>query len=426
MQIKNYLSVLMLMLSISIFAQEELTPMERLEQNVETLNDAMAQEKALKISGYFQPQWQFGQEAASLKVGKENKEGGAYDRFGIRRGRIKFAYSTELATGVFQLNIGDKEGLKGASVSIKEAYVELKDPFVMTNKLTAGVFNRPFGHEVSYSSSSLESVERSRVITTLFPEECDLGTMVTLQPAKTSDYNFIKFEGGLFAGNAINPETDSKKDFIGHLSASKPVGSNAKWGVGLSYYNGGVYQSNENVYSMSGDNFVLDNTASNKGAFAKREYYGLDAQFSMETALGMTQVRAEWIGGTQAGTASSSSSPNRSALPSSEDTYLRSLNGWYAIFVQDLGNLPVSAVVKYELYDPNTVLSGDQIGSKAFSGSADVKYSTLGLGAFWRIDSNVRLTAHYEINSNELTANIAKYAQDIKDNVLTIRLQYKF
>ncbi len=426
MHIKNYLSAVLILLSSHIFAQEELTPVERLEQNVETLNDAMAIEKAMKISGYLQTQWQYGEEAASLKVGKENKEGGSYDRFGIRRGRIKFAYSTELATGVFQLNISDKEGLKGASVSIKEAYVELKDPIALTNKLTAGVFNRPFGHEVSYSSSSLESTERSRIITTLFPEECDLGTMVTLRAPKTSDYNFLKFEGGLFAGNAINPETDSRKDFIGHLSASKPIGSVAKWGAGISYYNGGVYQSTENVYSMTGDAFVLNNEASNKGQFAKREYFGVDAQLSLETVAGISQLRAEWVGGTQPGTKTSSASPNRSALPAADDTYIRSMNGWYAIFVQDLGTLPVSAVLKYELYDPNTSLSKDQIGSAASSGSADLKYTTLGIGAFWRMNANVRLTAHYEITSNEITANVADYAQDLRDNVLTIRLQYKF
>lgn len=426
MQIKYYLSVLLTVLSISAFAQEELSPMDILEQNVETLNDAMAQEKALKISGYFQPQWQFGDEAASLKVGKENKEGGAYDRFGIRRGRIKFAYSSGIASGVFQLNISDKEGLKGASVSIKEAYVELKDPFVNTNKLTAGVMNRPFGHEISYSSSSLESPERSRVISTLFPEECDLGTMVTLQPAKTSDYNFLKFEGGLFAGNAINPETDSRKDFIGHLSATKSIGSSARWGAGVSYYNGGAFQSTENVYTILGDAFVLNNAATNKGGFAKREYFGVDAQLSVETPAGMTQIRAEWVGGTQPGTIASSSSPNRSALPTADDTYLRSVNGWYAILVQDLGSLPVSAVLKYELYDPNSAVAGDRIGAAASTGSADIQYTTLGVGAFWRVNSNVRLSAHYELTTNELTANVSKYMQDLKDNVLTVRLQYKF
>jgi phosphate-selective porin len=45
---------------------------------------------------------------------------------------------------------------------------------------------------------------------------------------------------------------------------------------------------------------------------------------------------------------------------------------------------------------------------------------------FLRINSALRLTAMYDINKNETTKQIAKYSQDIKDNIFTLRLQYKF
>ena len=45
----------------------------------------------------------------------------------------------------------------------------------------AGVFNRPFGHEIGYSTSGLESPERATIIQYFFPDERDLGAMLTLR-----------------------------------------------------------------------------------------------------------------------------------------------------------------------------------------------------------------------------------------------------
>jgi len=414
------------------FAQEEATPIEELQQKVEVHEDGIKLLNNLKFTGYIQPQFQWGQQAAGLKVGTSNENPtSSFNRIGIRRGRLKFTYDDGgLASGVFQLNIIDKPGITGASVQLKEAYLNVKDPWTNSNAIRAGIFDRPFGNEISYSSSLLESPERSRIINQLFPDETDLGFMLVLKPAASSSLNFVRFEGGLFAGNAINPETDNRKDFIGHIVASKPIGTWGKWGLGASYYNGGVYQTNANVYKMDGDGFILNNNEANKGAFAKREYKGVDGQFSFESKLGMTQLRAEYIWGTQPGNTKSTSSPNRSSLPAAEDTYIRSMSGWYAIFIQDLGNSPFSAVVKYDVYDPNTKVSGDQLSKNVVAGTktnkADVKFNTLGLGGLWRINPSLRLQAFYEIVANETSTNLADYSVNLKDNTFTLRLQYKF
>ena len=422
-------------ISISVFtalAQEEGTPIEQLQQKVEVHEDGLKLLNNLKITGYIQPQFQWGQEAAALKVGTANENPtSSFNRMGIRRGRLKFTYDDGgIASGVFQLNIIDKPGISGATVQLKEAYLNVKDPWTNSNAIRAGIFDRPFGNEISYSSSLLESPERSRIINQLFPDETDLGFMLVLKPAAASPLNFVRFEGGLFAGNAINPETDNRKDFIGHIVAAKPIGTWAKWGLGISYYNGGVYQTNANVYTMDGAGFVLNSDNANKGAYAKREYKGVDGQFSFESPLGMTQLRGEYIWGTQPGNSKSTASPNRSALPAAEDTYIRSMKGWYGIFIQDLGNSPLSAVIKYDVYDPNTKISGDQLGETVSVGTktnkTDVKYSTLGLGALWRINPSIRLQAYYEIVANETSVNLTDYTSDLKDNTFTLRLQYKF
>ena len=407
-----------LLLATVSFAQDvELTPIEELEYKTQAIDESLRVLQKFKVSGYIQTQYQWGEKDASLKVGSSNgNRDESFDRFGIRRGRIKFIYEDGIASGVFQLDMTEK------GVGIKDAYLGIKDPWAGTNILKAGIFDRTFGNEISYSSSRRESPERSTIYQTLFPEERDLGAAITLQAAKTSPWNFLKLEAGLFAGNGIKQETDNRKDFIGHLSAAGIIGSEAKWGLGVSYYNGSVFQGNENLYKMDGKKFVSDNSFDNKGKFAKREYIGFDGQFIIMSALGLSQIRAEYLFGTQPATSSNSKSPN-SSTPVITDTYIRDFCGGYIIFVQDLGQLPFSAVVKYDWYDPNVKVAKNDVGLNG-TGPADLMQNTLGLGMLWRVNNNIRLQAYYEFNSNEKTENIA--VRDIKSDVFTLRLQYKF
>jgi phosphate-selective porin len=289
----------------------------------------------------------------------------------------------------------------------------------------AGVFDRPFGNEISYSSSKRESPERSQVFQTLFPEERDLGAMVVLQAPKSSPWNIVKLEAGLFAGNGIKAETDNRRDFIGHLSVDKKFGD-VQLSGGVSYYNGGVYQGSTKLYTLQGSTFVESDSEGNKGLFARREYFGLDVQFTAKTRAGATNLRAEYLWGQQPGTSGSSKSPNAAALPTG-DTYIRPFSGWYAILVQDLGALPLSAVLKYDVYDPNTGVKGNQAGADGSGTSkTDLAYSTLGFGALWQLNSAVRLQAFYERVSNETSQNIGGMEKDRRDNLFTLRLQYKF
>jgi phosphate-selective porin len=389
------------------------------EPTDKVMSEAVKKLQKLKISGYVQTQFQYGEKDASLKVGSGNEDKeNSFNRIGIRRGRIKFACDEQLVSGVFQLDITEK------GVGFKDAYLSIKDPWIGSIALKAGIFDRPFGYEISYSSSRRESPERSMVFQTLFPDERDLGGMLTLQAPETSPLNFLKLEAGLFAGNGIRQETDNRKDFIGHLSADKTVSRHLKIGAGVSYYNGGVYQGTENVYEMTRSGFERNSNASNKGTFAKREYIGFDAQLSWTSPLGLTQLRGEYLFGVQPGTESGSKSPNASSLPTN-DTYIRSFGGGYAMLVQDLGNSPVSAVIKYDGYDPNTKVSGNEIG-RNHTAKGDMAYNTLGLGLLWQANSNIRLQACYELVTNEKTEHLSDYSDNRKDNTFTLRLQYKF
>ncbi|MDR0412294.1 MAG: hypothetical protein LBH61_00620 [Dysgonamonadaceae bacterium] len=351
----------------------------------------------IQLSGYLQTQYQYEEQGAET-----------FHRVGIRRGRIKIAHEEGLTSGVIQVDLTEK------GIALKDAYLNLKDPWLHTLQLRAGVFNRPFGHEIGYSSSQRESPERSTVFRTLFPDERDLGLMLVLQAPGTSSWHFLKLEAGLFAGNGIQPEIDNRKDFIGHLSANRTAGR-FSWGAGVSYYNGGVYQGTDQVYKMQGKRFVAD-AAARAGLFSRREYAGADAQLRWKNRLGTTRFRAEYLQGQQPGTATSSQSPHSSTLPAA-DTYLRRFQGGSVLCVQDIGTLPFSAVLKYDWYDPNTEVAGDDAPA-----AADVSRHTFGFGALWRINNRLRLQAFYEINAHETAVSIEQAAAD----VLTLRLQYKF
>jgi hypothetical protein len=248
--------------------------------------------------------------------------------------------------------------------------------------------------------------------------------MLILQAPKTSPWYVLKLEAGLFAGNGISIDTDSKKDFIGHLSYNNST-PKMKYGVGISLYDGFIFQPTNKVYTLANNVFVENSDAANLNGFAKRQYLGVDAQISTSSMLGLTSLRAEYLMGTQPGSSSSSNSPTATATVTG-DTYIRSFTGGYIHFVQDIADTKHSITVKYDWYDPNSKINGEMIGlTNSKTGKADMAYSTIGVGYFYRLNQNVKLSAYYDFISNEKT-KVKGYYHNVNDNLLTIRMQYKF
>lgn len=415
-----YILILSLSFSLSL-AQEANSKLEN--DTIENSNHRLIpQDKPkpeIKLSGYIQTQFQYGEPYAELSVGAENSDlTKSYNRIGMRRGRIKLSYTKDIVEGVFQIDLTEK------GIGLKDAYIKINDPFVKVVSIKAGVFNRPFGHEVPFSSSARESPERATIMQTLFPNERDMGGMLTFQLPNESKWGTLKLEAGLFAGNGIKQEIDNKRDFIGHLSYKNNNPLNFKYGFGASYYNGKVYQGTENLYKIQGKRFVLDNSPENKGKFAKREYFGLDGQVHLLTQLGTTQLKAEYLFGTQPGNEKNSKSPNSSSLPE-KDTYLRSFQGGYFLLSQNIKNTPLTTIIKYDWYDPNTKVSKNDIGQNGVN-VGDLTINTLGIGLLWKFNNDLLLRSYYDIVNNETSAVFPGYQNDIKDNVFTMMLQYKF
>ena len=368
----------------------------------------------LKISGFIQV------EAKFLETQKDGYE----STFGVRRGFLKSTYTNEWGQAVLQINATEK------GLSIKDAYIKIQPPGMEWVNLTAGLYSRPFGYEVSYSASSRETPERARVITSIFPDERDLGVIFSLLAPKNSPLNGLKLEFGVVNGNGIAFEDKAKygnlhKDFIGHLSYSK-LYSRFNFGIGTSFYNGKVTLFDGfSAFDMT-DVHVHDMNLQG-GDMIQRRVYGFDGQFTGKTAAGNTALRAEYLFGTQPGLINTNVSNCAAGYLNASapgNVYVRPFSGVYIYFIQDIFTPKHSVVFRFDYYDPNSKLSSDNLIT-----DGDVKYTTIGAGYMFNPTSNIRLVVFYEWIANETSYSATiheKFQKDIKDNILTLRLQYKF
>lgn len=384
-----------------------------------------AADKASRIgfSGYLQVQWQWGREkgqAAPFAGGDFPAR--SDNRFTIRRGRLKAAYEGRITRAVLQLDLTEKK------IGIKDLYLSVTAPS-QTIGGTAGVFNRPFGQEIAYSSSLRESPERSRLFQTLFPGERDIGVQLSLRGPEGHWSRALDLKAGLFTGNGIHPETDAPKDFIGRLGFEKNCGD-LRFGLGASLYRGKVLHTTDSAYRFDRSARSFRRLTGVKEGYALRSYWGMDALLQLRTGIGSLRLHGEIVGGRQPGQENSSVSPT-AAFPG--PVYQRRFFGYVLDYAQDLGRTPLSAVVRVDRYDPNTRIRGRDIGKAGSrTGAADLAYTTLGTGLLWHIDRNLRLTAYYDRVWNEKSPHLASaervkdFSRDVPDDLFTLRLQCKF
>ncbi len=430
--LKIMLSVaIILFIGKSMRAQEN--PLDTLANSVFKIKEDVDLMKRVKMSGYLQTQFQLADSNGTPSYAGGDFNAHTDKRFMLRRARVKISYETPLTQYVFQIDATEK------GFNIKDLYLKFTPRQINFVSLTVGCMNRPFGFEIGYSSSMRESPERGRMSQIIFPNERDLGAMLTFQLPKTSRWNFLKLEAGMYNGTSSSAtDFDYKKDFIGRFRMDKSNKSEKiNYGLGISYYNGGVRQGNNNICTIASDNngingYVLNSDTAHYGKIAKREYIGADFQINIDFSFGLTTLRAEYIQGQQPGTSSTSKSPT--SQPTS-DTYLRSFNGAYFYFLQNIGKSKFQFVAKYDWYDPNTDVAGNDIGKtltpydgKTYkkTNSTDIKYSTVGLGLAYRWDNNIKITAYYDLVNNETSDNLKGFNRNLKDNVFTLRVQYKF
>jgi len=392
----------------------------------------------LRVSGYIQAQYQ-----RATSEGADGYSGGDFsdfsdNRFMLRRGRIRFDYARydELNRPrlqfVFQFD-GTERG-----VFIRDFWGRVWDRRSGMLSLTTGMFARPFGYEVNLSSADREAPERGRMSQILMRTERDLGVMGSLEPPGGKGLaGHIKIDIGFFNGQGLAASTDFDryKDVIGQIIV-KPWKLSPSMTLGgvFSILQGRIRQFTPAAYRMAilpdgKPGFRPDTRTSTTGAKLPRGYRGMNLQWKWRSAKGAaTELRAEWWRGVQTGTRHSSETPGNpyDLTGAPQPFYVRDFQGGFLLFLQQLGISRHQLGVKFDWYDPNRHARGGQIGRAGGElGPADVRYATMGIGYNHYPNENLRLTVWYDRVRNETTL-LPDMRNDLADDVLTIRLQYRF
>ncbi|MHA4893146.1 porin [Pedobacter sp. PWIIR3] len=379
----------------------------------------------IAITGYLQAQFQKAQSAGISSFSGGDFSKNSDSRFMIRRGRLKIDRADKYSSIVFQID-ATQNGL-----TLMDAFIQFHQPNFRDLRFTAGLFNRPFGYSILYSSGYRDFPERARVFQTLMPRERDIGAMVTYHP---SILKFVTADLALVNGSGHTArDYDSKKDFIGNLNFKfdSLLNKQLHIGFGGSFYKGSVRNDTENYFISNGTGYTKITSPNNIGYNAKRDYYGFNLQIQYDNTFGATSFKAEYIAGTQPGIAATASvigpvaSTSFSAQPAS-NLYMRTFNGYYLWVTQKIAKTKLSAIISYDVYDPNRHLTGAEIGTGNNNTSAgDIKFSTFGYGLTYLINPRLKLTVYNEQVDNDHTM-LPQYSSNLKDDVFTTRLQYRW
>lgn len=388
----------------------------------------------LRIGGYIQPQFQLAE-----SKGVKAFEGGDFsanvsNRFMLRRSRVRIDYmhfedgSKPGVQIVFQFDANER------GFTVRDVWGRIFENNWKLFSFTTGMFARPFGFEVNLSSSDRESPERGRMSQLFMKSERDLGAMLSFEPRKkNARLKYLKADLGFFNGQGINAsgDFDNTKDLIGNVSLKPfPVNERITLSGGISVLYGGLMQNTKYVYTTGVAQgimrVIVDSSLENINKTSPRHYYGANTQIRFKGNKGLiTELRAEFIAGKQTGTLNNSETPT-ALLTGIDGFHIRNFNGAYFYFLQQLFNKKHQLLVKFDWYDPNTKVKGTEIGAAGSNfTAANIRYNTLGVGYLNYLTENVKLVVYYAHVKNEKTA-LPGYTNDLKDNVFTFRIQFRF
>lgn len=375
----------------------------------------------IKLSGYIQAQWDYYD--FETKPVPNNT-------FYLRRARIKFTYE-----GIDGVKFVLQPDFSTNNLSLKDAYAVINDRWLHTFSIWAGQFNRP-SYEVEYSSSQREVLERSKVIRTLYTGEREVGVKLEANPQKLP----LKFQFAAFNGNFNGKDgkdakdNDNWKDMMARLVYSFKL---PKAGIGIDLGINGYYgttKTNASKYVLNSEN-VLDSVT--VGDLLKRKWMGAEMQFYWDL-LGGLAIKGEYLfgqnaslgtstttvtqsggtpgttnsGGTVTTTTTGQSSTTKTVVTPNKT---RQFSGFYVYLIKNIGKKH-QFIARFDGYDPNTKLSGDNAKS-------ELNYYTLDFAWQYYFDENIRITLMYDMPFNEKNSTAP---DQIKDNTISIRIQAKF
>ncbi|MCC7263263.1 MAG: hypothetical protein IT369_12160, partial [Candidatus Latescibacteria bacterium] len=275
------------------------------------------------LGGLIQAQGEF-MDAGDSRFTKDN-------RFLLRRARLNAQGS--FAEG-FDFRVEVELG--GTSTALRG---QMTDGYGLWNRhpgltIRAGQFKTPFGYEQLMGDPVLFTIERS-----LANDRLTLSRQVGVQVSGSQWQKRLSYAVGLFNGNGVNNGANDGEDFLyvarltGIPAQGKMGGREFKWSAGA-----GAYSSKDGGVTLSGLGFDSDATgAKDNILIGKRHGLGLDTQVH----LGAFDLWVEYLNGTF-------EADNQ--VPADKLTAA----GSYAQLAYFVRPSKLQAVLKYEIFDPNT------------------------------------------------------------------------
>ena len=379
--------------------------LDGIDEKLSEMNSIVDVLNRLRISGYMQAQYE---------VHDTDPKKDVTNTFYIRRARVKFTYRA--TDGVSFVLCPDVVFEK---ISLKDAYVQLNDRWMNTFSLWVGQFNRP-SYEVEYSSASREFAERTLVTRTLYPNEREIGAK--LEANFKEKYEIpLKLQLAVFNGNAgLGAVSDQAKD----IDSNKDVMARAAYslrmpdkGLGIDFGAHGYFGSTAIIKNPVANSFtdVNNNLFTPKlGDDLKKQWFGGEVQAYYDF-LGGLSLKAEYIAGTLSST-----------LEAAQFNKLRNGNkvrdfqGYYIALVKNVGSKN-TASVRFDVYDPNRKLSGNDVKAKD-----DLEYDAWTFNWQYFFSENIKIVACYTKSINETSTAVSGFDKKLKDNLFTLRFQAQF
>jgi len=398
---------------------------ESLGENVAELQTDVAGLKKIKVSGYIQINYEKTENAKGLFANPYyGKDDEIQSRFRVRRSRLKVVYDGGLTEYVLQ---GD---FSNGGFTIKDAYLEFKEPWKKLFALKAGVFNRPM-YEVEYSSSQRESMERSTLCRTLYPDERDLGAMITFHDDDLFKLQLAGFNN-TFKGDIKQPEgpyfNTEPLYFMARITKSldfKDLGMALDFGAHARF--GNVETPGDRKYVFASNQAITGNvkktdlTALDAHSKIGRNWFGVEAQFYWDFLGGM-KLMGEYIMGSDLNEFNDQINVINGPADTTKNVGVvrkRDFNGFYVMLVKNIGT-DFQVAAKYDAFNPNTALTSDEKTNKN-----ELAVNTLGFGIHNYSFTHIRLSLWYDINKTATTTGSLN-PTSLPANLLTFRAQVKF
>jgi phosphate-selective porin len=355
-------------------AEEPAAGAPAVQPEPQTLKPA-GKEQRLQLGGLVQFQGESGGRP-------DSRFGDDHDRMFLRRARLnasgkfdqRFEFKAELdATG----SLSNSTGMR----------VQLVDGYATWTKSTAlairmGQFKTPFGFEQLYSDQQLPSIERTLGNDRLVP-----GRQLGAQLAGGGFDERLSYAVGAFNGTGTNTNVNDGEGFLvaGRLTSAvlrKPKSHEALLRVGIN-----AFRSNDRNVAVAPD-FGIDSTPASPAVDAifagRRSAAGADAQLCLGKVELWTEMLRERF------------EPD-SAVP--RRTF--DAKSWYVLAAAPLVGDKLQGVVRYDSFDPNGSLSGDQtrswlVGTNYYIKGHDLKLQLHYLRSDWAGKSDGRLIARFQ------------------------------